>query len=121
MAIGEYWIDRVHNMYLEWLVAAGLTGFLVYLFFLGSVAYVLIRQVRVGLHEKAILLGLLTAYLINNLFSFDTLSILIVFLALVAFIHLHAKRYSFSIGIPSIPKHLQYVIGGSGHSLYTLA
>ncbi len=85
----EPWFDRVHNMHLEWLVAAGIVGFLAYLLVIGSSLYGLWRLWRNHLtHSIAVaaLVGFLAAYLAQNTFVFDniiTYLFFALFLALV--------------------------------------
>lgn len=85
----EPWFDRVHNMHFEWLVDAGILGFLAYLTVIGSSLYGLwTLWRRRALHNVAIavLAGFLAAYLAQNTFVFDniiTYLFFVLFLALV--------------------------------------
>src|SRR3989338_8569867 len=76
----EPWFDRVHNIVLDWLIAAGIVGLLSYLFLLATPLYYVV--VRPFLHtddrlfsvpERGILLGLMAGYFVHNLVVFDNL------------------------------------------------
>ncbi len=86
----EPWFDRAHNVFLDWLTSSGLVGFLAYLGLFGSAIYVLIKCFktnRIEIEELAVFLGLLTAYLIHNLFVFDNFTSYMVFFGLLAYWH----------------------------------
>ncbi len=94
----EPWFDRAHNTYLDWLVAGGALGLLAYLsiwFFL--LVYIFrSKDENLSKDEKAIMLGLLSAYAFNNLFVFDQLSSYILFFTVIAYIHASALETDFS-------------------------
>lgn len=85
----DLWMDRAHNNYLEWLVSGGLVGFTAFLGFLFAPFYYLVKvgQQKFNLSERAILIGLLSGYLVLNLFYFDTLTSSLCFVSILAFIH----------------------------------
>ena len=71
---GQLWFDRAHNAYLDVLVAAGLPGLLLYLAILFLPFYLLATTPGMKPIEKAVLAGLLTAFIIKNVVGFDTFS-----------------------------------------------
>jgi O-antigen ligase/TolA-binding protein len=85
------WFDRAHNVLVEWLVAAGPLGLLAYLSLFGAAVYLIWRKPEDGwqfsVAEKAILIGLLTAYLVQNLFVFDHLVSYTMFALLLGWLH----------------------------------
>ncbi len=82
----EQWFDRAHSVFFDWLVAGGLLGLLSYLsLFLLVLIYV--WKSELGAKEKAIMIGLLVAYGIHNVFVFDNLSSYILFFSVIAFAH----------------------------------
>jgi len=84
----EPWFDRTHNMPLEWLVGAGLVGFFTYLTLFASLIWALIQGVRIGLFQKntaLIFIGMLTAYLIQISFVFDTLPTYLMLVLILGF------------------------------------
>lgn len=88
----EPWFDRVHNIVMDWLVAGGVLGLLAYLAVLGSaVYYVAVRprfgDERFGVLEQGLLLGLLAAYFVHNLFVFDNIVSYMFYGCILAFIH----------------------------------
>lgn len=88
----ETWFDRAHNQFLDWLVAAGLPGFLLYLSFFVLAAWIFFRSDKLSIPEVAALLGLLAAYAFNNLFVFDNLISALYFFMLLAFAHGLSRR-----------------------------
>jgi tetratricopeptide (TPR) repeat protein len=81
----EAWFDRVHNGFLEWLVAGGILGFLAFLSLYGSVIYMLLRS-AIPPVEKGILCGLLSAYAFQSLFVFDNLVGYVLFFTLLGIV-----------------------------------
>ena len=107
VAIGETWIDKVHNIYLEWLVTGGIGTFLFYLLLLGTTIHTFIFNTTIRDAEQAWIMGLLFAYFINNLFAFDSISSYILFFAILAYTHFVSKKIIFplqKIYIPSSAK-----------------
>ncbi len=84
----EPWFDRAHNTFLDWLVVGGSLGFLSYIFMIIFTIFSLfkINNNILNTKEKAVLAGLLSAYLFNNLFVFDQTSSYILFFTFIAFI-----------------------------------
>ncbi len=99
-AIYQYdrsWFDKPHNYPLEVLLTTGSLGFLTYVAIIFASIYgawlALKKQILSNL-EFAVLLGGITAYQIQNLFVFDTVSAsmtFFVFLAFVSFLWQSAK------------------------------
>ncbi|MEK7628415.1 MAG: O-antigen ligase family protein [Patescibacteria group bacterium] len=81
----EPWFDRVHNVVFDWLVAAGVIGFVAYasIFFLAL--WGLWRSGVFSIAERSILTGLFAGYLFHNLFVFDNITSYMVFFALLAY------------------------------------
>ncbi|MEN9604448.1 MAG: hypothetical protein RJB39_133 [Candidatus Parcubacteria bacterium] len=84
----EHWFDRSHNVFIDWMIAAGVLGFLGYLSFFVIAAWLLFsKRTRLTVIERASLLGLLAAYFIHNLFVFDNLTSYVLFFLLLSYIH----------------------------------
>lgn len=109
----EQWFDRAHNIFFDWLIAAGVLGLLGYLsLFLAAFALIwkseeskisegetrfarfknTIKSYFAGERaqkavEASILSGLLVAYFINNIFVFDNLFSYVLFFSLLAYLH----------------------------------
>lgn len=84
----EPWYDRTHNMPLEWLVAGGLVGFSAYILLFAAVIWAIFRAVSAGIFQKKqafIFMGMLTAYLVQLLFVFDTLGTYMMFIFFAGF------------------------------------
>ena len=92
----EQWFDRAHSVFIDWLVAGGLLGLLAYLA-LFVMVLIYVWKSELGAKEKAIMIGLLIAYGIHNIFVFDNLSSYILFFSVIAFAH--SLRPSKAIGL----------------------
>ncbi len=83
----EPWYDRSHDVFFDWLVAAGALGLITYLSLYGVALWLLWRKEnQVPLRERAILTGAIAGYFIHNIFVFDNLTSYILFAALLAYI-----------------------------------
>jgi oligosaccharide repeat unit polymerase len=87
---GLVWVDRAHNIIIDWLISAGILGFFSYLLILGYALFIIwtlyYHKKRI---TKAIFITLFTAlvvYFIQNFFTFDTINTYLIFFALLAFI-----------------------------------
>lgn len=79
----EPWFDRPHNVVVNWFVAGGILGGVLYLLLLGTAAYAIMRErTAVG----AVVLGLLVAYIVQNLFVFDSTMSYVLFALVLAWI-----------------------------------
>ncbi len=70
----ETWFDRPHNVVLEVLATRGLLGVVAYLAIFFSViiySWIHFKKREMRGHELILLIGLLSAYFIQNLFAFD--------------------------------------------------
>jgi len=70
----EQWFDRAHDVIFDYLNSAGMLGLLAYLATLGAAVYYLWKQRKKDFIASVLMLGLLVAYFIQNLFVFDTLN-----------------------------------------------
>jgi O-antigen ligase/tetratricopeptide (TPR) repeat protein len=95
----EPWFDRAHSTPLDWLVAGGALGLLSYLAVIFSVLFYIfkIKNDSFQKEEKAIMLGLVSAYIFNNIFVFDQISSYILFFTVLAYIHSHSSETHFSL------------------------
>ncbi len=109
----EQWFDRAHNQFLDWLIAAGLPAFLLYISFFALAAWAIIRSDALEVPEQAVLLGLLAGYTFNNLFVFDDLMSSVYFFTILAFAHgLSSKK---------LPSKMFLSRQGSDHLVAVLA
>jgi len=87
----EQWFDRAHNSYLDWFIASGLIGLLIYLgFYVLFLIYVWKSQLNII--QKSIFTGLLVAHAVHALFIFDTLADYIFFFAMLGFVNQFSLR-----------------------------
>lgn len=92
----EPWFDRTHNVFMDWLIAGGILGLLAYLSLYFSAIWTMWfskfarhnKNTKQEFTEKALLTGLLVAYFIHNIFVFDNLISYILFIFVLASIHL---------------------------------
>ncbi len=83
----ESWYDRSHNVFFDWLVAAGALGLISYLTLYVVAMWVMWRKKNdMPFNEKAIITGALAGYFVHNVFVFDNLISYILFFFLLAYI-----------------------------------
>ncbi len=86
----EQWFDRVHNSVFDFLVAGGVLGLAAYFSLFGGAIWLLYRMWRMHLFsatEASLFSGLLAAYFVHNFFVFDNVTSLILFAAILAYLH----------------------------------
>lgn len=89
----EEWFDRAHNIFLDRLVQTGVLGFAIYVsLYLIALYYIWRYREPDDLIEPSILTGLLSAYLIQNIFVFDNLMSYLLFMSLLAYWHHRSAR-----------------------------
>jgi len=80
------WFDSSHNQFFDELLAHGIIGLIAYLLFLFFVFKQVIKERFSDFWLSIVFLGLLTAYLVQNLFIFDTLTIVLLFILFFGFL-----------------------------------
>jgi len=85
----EQWFDRSHNVFFDWLIAAGILGLLAYLSLFGAAIYYIWFKLtkEFSLIERSVLIGLLGAYFVQNFFVFDNIVSYIIFFSILGYIH----------------------------------
>ncbi len=87
----EPWFDRAHNAFLDWLVAGGIVGFLLYVSLYAAAAWAIWKPgSSLSDFEKSIFTGLIAAYGFHNLFVFDHLLSYVFFMSVLAYIYFRA-------------------------------
>jgi O-antigen ligase/tetratricopeptide (TPR) repeat protein len=84
----EPWFDRTHDIFLDWLISAGILGLLSYLLLIGGLGYAFVRSYRdrrITMESMLIVLSGLLAYLIQNIFVFDNFNTYLIFFSLFAY------------------------------------
>lgn len=94
----EQWFDRAHNVFFDWLIAAGALGLLSYLSLFAAVLWYIWKKKTDGFDffEKVIFTAMLAAYFIHNLFVFDHLVSYILFILMLSYTHAHGTEGEFS-------------------------
>ena len=90
----EPWFDRAHSTPLDWLIAGGALGFLSYAAIFFALLFYIFKSGNENLpkNEKAVMFGLISAYVFNNIFVFDQISSYILFFTIIAYMHSHAPE-----------------------------
>ncbi len=84
----EEWFDRSHDLFLDWLVAGGILGFLSYASMYVVLLYLMWRKKStLSLSEKSLFTGMIFAYVFHNTFVFDNLISYILFFSILAYMH----------------------------------
>lgn len=88
----EPWFDRAHNIVIDWLIAGGVLGLLLYMSLLGFGVRYIWQSEWFDTFEKALFTGLYVGYFAQNLFVFDNLGSYMLFFATLAFFTVGARR-----------------------------
>lgn len=90
MAEREPWFDRSHNVFFDWLIAAGILGLIVYLALFIIPVYVMWISKKTknnfSVIEKSLWTGFLSGYFIFNIFVFDNIVTYIIFVFVLGYI-----------------------------------
>ena len=108
----EPWFDRAHNVFFDRLTTNGLFGLLSYAGLFGVALYYLWakrRKTGLSVEDSAIFGGVFLAYFFNNLFVFDNLSSLILFITILAYVNFRAKGNNATVSA--------FVSGGQGETI----
>ena len=108
----EPWYDRSHNVFFDWLVAAGALGLITYLSLYAVTLWFMWKKKdhAMPLVEKAVLTGLLIGYFIHNFFVFDNLTSYILFFAVLAYITVRTREELPSHGSPLFDKEMMNLL-----------
>ena len=130
----EQWFDRVHNIFLDWLVTGGFLGLIAYLsIFVACVYYLIIVPLRrpedqtFTTLERGVILGILAGYMTHNLVVFDNIISYIFFAVILALIHSRVGEHMPQFDTIKIDKNLfnQFVVPVAmvlvGALIYTIA
>jgi O-antigen ligase len=79
--------DRVHNAFLEWLVAGGVVGLLAFCSVVAAFVVVVWRGGTFNAVERSLLTGLAGGYAVHASFLFDTLTSFMLAIAVLAWVH----------------------------------
>ena len=100
----EQWFDRSHDVFMDWLIAAGILGLVGYLsLFAVALYFIFSKKARFTIIEKSLWLGLLAAYFVHNIFVFDNLASYVLFFLILAYIN---DRYTHDRNEPRESKPL---------------
>ncbi len=118
----ESWFDRAHDVFMDWLVAAGALGLIAYLSLYLTPFYMMWfgkNRGNIHLFEKAILTGTLAGYFVHNIFVFDNLISYIIFVTLIAYVAARTRASEVEIRKEELSKDpkmtwLSYVLMSAG-------
>lgn len=107
----EQWFDRAHSVYLDWLIASGLLGFLAYIS-LYVLFLVVVWKSSLSTSMKAVLTGVLVGYGVHNIFVFDNLASYVLFFAALGFVSSFAegKPFKFLGTKPASSELVEFVV-----------
>lgn len=87
----EPWFDRAHNIIFDWLISAGILGFLAYWSMFTAALYMIWKRYlrdkkNISATEPILFTSLFAAYSFHNLFVFDNLTSYFMFFSILGFI-----------------------------------
>lgn len=88
----EPWFDRVHNTYLDWLVAGGVPALALFVLLLALAFAAIMRAPELSRVERVTLVGMLVAYAVQAIAVFDNLFSYIPLVMLIAMAHAHSAQ-----------------------------
>ncbi len=100
------WFDSSHNQFFDELLTHGIIGLIAYLLFLFLIFKQIIKEKSNDFWLSIVFLGLLTAYLVQNLFIFDTLTIILLFILFFGFLSLKTDAKKEIMINKTLPKSL---------------
>ena len=80
----QLWFDRAHNTIFDIAVATGLIGLIAYINIFILALYYLFRNIKIDFDLSAMLMALLLAHFIQNIFVFDVLSTFVILFSVFA-------------------------------------
>ncbi|MEA1962802.1 MAG: O-antigen ligase family protein [Patescibacteria group bacterium] len=86
----ETYFDRAHNNVIDIASTTGSIGLLAYLSIFAAVTWYLIKKYRaneISIHEFSMLVGLFTAYFVQNLAVFDSLATYLMLMITLSYVH----------------------------------
>jgi O-antigen ligase/thioredoxin-like negative regulator of GroEL len=93
----EPWFDRTHNMFLDWSIQGGVPAAALYILIFVMAVIGIKKSTSLTRVEKNILISLLVAYAIHNMFVFDNYSSYLMFFTLLGFVIYHSQKQNFEI------------------------
>lgn len=114
----EQWFDRTHNVFFDWLIAAGFVGLIGYLAIFFATLWSLWRREGFQIHERIIITALIVGYFIHTFFVFDSITsyvfIVLIWSVVHAVVHTEHEHHGGKKHTHhTISNSPQYIIGGS--------
>lgn len=114
----EPWFDRAHNVFLDWLISTGVVGLLAYLSMFATAVitvWKLFKSRKITVKLATVILGMLVAYFVHNMFVFDNFTSYMIFFAVLAYLHyLYTRSESISdnrsLGAEDVPEVARFAI-----------
>jgi O-antigen ligase/tetratricopeptide (TPR) repeat protein len=100
----QVWLDRAHNIIMEWLISAGIPGLISYLAIFGTAFFMIRKKYHdsfISKQESVVIVTSLISYFFQDLFTFDTINSYFIVFALLAYI----DRVDDIRGIPDLNGH----------------
>ncbi len=88
----EPWFDRTHNAFLDWSIQGGIPAMLLYIMLFAAALFTIYTSTSLKRVEKNILISLLGAYAVHNMFVFDNYSSYLMFFTVLGFIVHHSQK-----------------------------
>lgn len=110
----EPWFDRVHNTYLDWLVAGGIPALVLFASLLALAVLYALRAPGYSRAERAIIAGALIAYAVQAIVVFDNLFSYVPLVVLLAMMHAEVARPTKRLESLAEPGSAAPLIAGAG-------
>ena len=111
----EPWFDRAHNMFIEWLVTAGIVGFVAYMSIFFAWAFAMRSLLKSGTivrEEGMLITALIVSYGVQNAFVFEHLTTYL-FIALLSAYLVTRGKWDSDGAVQDIPASSPAIIGAA--------
>jgi len=98
--VTEPWFDRAHDIFFDWLISAGILGFLAYWSIWGAAVFIVIKAYKKKQFtstEISLFFALFSAYAFHNIFVFDNLTSYFLFFSILGYLHFKYIQTRFGI------------------------
>ena len=106
----EPWFDRTHNAFLDWTIQGGIPALLLYVGIFLTALWTIKASTSLTRTEKNILISLVSAYAIHNMFVFDNYSSYLMFFTLLGFVVHHDQKEKVEFKIDEKLKQILVIV-----------
>lgn len=116
------WYDHSHNLFLDWLVAGGIVGFMAFLALFVTSILLVVQSKQCSHNQKGIYLAMQCAFLFSCFFAFNSITALLLMFLILAYASFLNKEPGFLYSILYPPKvRFIAILLAVGFSIFTFS